>query len=684
MLLRLGEEAIAEPLLCDWLRQEPEALEPLTLMALLRFQTGQYANFHLLTNRLKELHPQAMYTRWMWIQALLQKGDLSALEADGPTLWTGEDQSQLLRLSRIAVFLKQLRFVEAQLLLDRCPKPYCLEVLRLKARYCSLQGEFRNALSLLLPSLERAPRHRPLLAQLLELVIDAREAHLVVPLARQALRLFGEHPDLLCNVTTVKLFQRQPGMARRSALIQQVWASIRPTPISLANQICTYEQTGHLDWLTNLLPQFSDNPLADFQLHSNLAMHLASIESPAYSRHIGRIIGALKNTRAYATHRDAGRGVPIPTVGSRPLRIAWLTADLTPHPVSRFLIGFFEASCGQRQHAHQLVNLRDHGTESCANWFDHFEDLEFVDVSRLRDHHRVAAIRELQSDVAIDLSGWTGGHFMAGFIARLAPVQINYLGYFASAGIAEMDYWLGDEQLFLPSHPEWHSEELWRLPRPFLAWQPAASLPEAAVEVTPAPKGAVRFGSFNHNRKLSDFTLRLWAAVLAGTPGSRLVLKANAKDDLATQELLRRRMLRAGLDPERVVWLPLVPTPSEHLLQYRHIDIALDPFPNGGCTTTCEALWMGVPVITLEGSTYVSRMSTSVLRGAGFAMWVCASREEYVRISQEQAAQISLLRSSRYQIRRHLAMSPLGDAADLVSHLEQAFSAMYAARVKVR
>jgi len=681
-MLRLGEEMAVEPLLCEWLRQEPEAFEPLALMALLRFQSGNHASFYQLVKRLSDLHPQSLISRWLLIQAWLQQGELHAIQAAGASIWAGEDQSQLLQHARIAVLLKQLRFAEAQALLDRCPQPHCLESLRLQARSWSLQGDYPRALSLLYPALERAPRHRPLLAQLIEVVIDARQAPLVVPLMRHALVLHGEHPDFLCNVTTVKLFQRQPGMARRSALIQQIWASVRPTPINIPNQLCTYEQTGHADWLSYLLPQLTGNPLSNLPLHSNLAMHFASIEYPGYPHHISRMLAAVKPTKAYANHRCAGRGVPKPASVRRSLRVAWITADLTPHPVSRFLYSFFEACRGRCRHSHQLVNLRDHGTESCANWFHGFEDIDFLDVSNLHDHQRVAAIRELRADLAIDLAGWTGGHFMAGFIARLAPVQVNYLGYFASSGISEMDYWLGDEHLFPANCSEWHTEELWRLPRPFLAWQPASSLPEASAQVASGPTGPVHFGTFNHNRKLSDRTLRLWGQVLAATPGSRLVLKANAKDDLSTQELLRRRMLRAGLDPERVIWLPLVPTPAEHLLQYRHIDIALDPLPNGGCTTTCEALWMGVPVITLEGATYVSRMSTAVLRGAGLDSWVCTSEEAYVELARQKAAQLAHLRSSRHQWRLQVAASPLGNAADLMAHLEQAFSAMHAAALK--
>ena len=114
---------------------------------------------------------------------------------------------------------------------------------------------------------------------------------------------------------------------------------------------------------------------------------------------------------------------------------------------------------------------------------------------------------------------------------------------------------------------------------------------QSKVDVTSAPSGPIRFGSFNHNRKLSDQTLMLWGRVLESVPGSTLVLKANAESDQTTQQLLRRRMLRVGLNPERITWIPHCWS-YRHLQQYQHVDIALDPLPNGGCTTTCEALWM--------------------------------------------------------------------------------------------
>ncbi len=681
--LRLGRLSQAQAHLLEALARKPDSLPHLFLLGVLRLQQGHPSEVKPILDRLYKHSPAALETRTLFVQACLQKGDLLSIDQAGLALWQGEESSPLLALARIGLAIKRKNLPEAQhRLAALCSSP-SLEALQLEARCLSLQGNHRDALALLHPALKRAPQHLGLMVQLLELVVDAREPSLVLPIARHALAASGEHPDLLWHVTTVKLYQRQPGLARRSALMQSAWSSVRPTPINTANQVCCYEQTGQGDWLEWLEPSLLEQPLRNLLMSSNLAMQLSSIESAHYPRLVNTMLAAITPTREYAAHRAAGGGVPrLQPANGRPLRIAWITGDLAPHPVSRFLLGFLEASNGRRQHHHQLVSVNDHGSESNAHLFANLPGVTIEHVSRYQDHDRVAAIRALQADLAIDLSGWTGGHFMAGFMVRVAPVQVNYLGFHATSGVPQMDVWLGDRELFPSELSEWHTEAIWRLDRPFLAWQPAAALPEAKAAVAEAPSGPVRFGSFNHNRKLSDATLRLWGELLASVPGARLVLKASAQDDPATKELLRRRMLRAGLEPERVDWLPLTPTPEDHLAQYRHVDIALDPMPNGGCTTTCEALWMGVPVITLEGRSYVSRMSTAVLRGAGLPDWVCPSPAAYLSLAQAQALQLQQLRSSRDHWRRQLVASPLGDAADLMQHLEQAFSAMHAQALK--
>ena len=359
------------------------------------------------------------------------------------------------------------------------------------------------------------------------------------------------------------------------------------------------------------------------------------------------------------------------------LKIGWMTGDCTYHPVSRFLYGWFASCTANLKHQHTLINLEDHREESHCELFRSIPGFDVQDVSTSQGVKRLRKIRDQKYDVVVDLSGWTGGNFAAGLNARLAPVQVNYLGYFASSGLSSMDFWLGDSHLFPDNHSEWATESLFRLPRPFLAWTPQSPLPEADIPVSLATSGPIRFGSFNHNRKLSDATLMLWGQLLAAVPGSRLVLKASAQSDNDTQRLLRRRMLRQGLDPDRVDWLALTHGPVEHMEQYSQVDIALDPIPNGGCTTTCEALWMGVPTITLSGSHYVSRMSTAVLAGANMPEWIAQNRAGYIKLAQEHATRVLELRANRDSLRRQLQASLLGNASDLVLHLEAAFSQMY-------
>ena len=170
--------------------------------------------------------------------------------------------------------------------------------------------------------------------------------------------------------------------------------------------------------------------------------------------------------------------------------------------------------------------------------------------------------------------------------------------------------------------------------------------------------------------------IKLWGRILQSVPDAILVLKANASEDLHTQRILRKRMINHGLDPDRVEWLPLTRGPLEHLQQYSKLDVSLDPYPNGGCTTTCESLWMGVPTITLKGSHYVSRMSTAVLAGAQLDDWITDSVDSYLAKAQEAAQQLSFLRNNRSMWRTQLMRSPLADPAGLMNELEESFSLM--------
>ena len=614
-----------------------------------------------------------LFRNYLFSQLWLRTSAISSFASISEDFWNLDSKWQPICASHAnyAILVGDLDLASS--CIDSITEPFILEVFRVRALIFQRQRKFKDAALILQECVERFPQHLELHAQYTDSLLEAKSQSLTIPALRNALQIHGEKPELMGAVCTVKLLQRHPSLARRSAFIQRLSPYIASKDMGrISNFLVTYELTGHSDWLEHLNDSVQQEIASNIAIQENLCLQLASIESkllPAQLQSVASIYQSNPIAPPFCSSTFPNN--------RRRLRIGWVTGDVAQHPVARFIMGFFEAASNQLSHDHILVNLRDNGKESYLDKFQAYPYLGILDVSSHNVGGKVAAIRSSEFDVAIDLIGWTGGHFARGFLARLAPLQVNYLGYFASTGIPSIDYWLGDHALFPIPMREWHTELIHRLPRCFIAWQPSKQLDEAHVNVTDSPKGPIRFGCFNHNRKLSDSTLTLWGRLLDLVPGSNLVLKANASSDPHTQVLLSRRMQRCGLDANRVIWLPLAPTHREHLLQYTHVDVALDSFPNGGCTTTCEALWMGVPVITLTGNSYVSRMSTAVLRGAAMDSWCAASQDEYLQIAIQQADNLSTLRDNREKFRSQVVNNPLGDAASLMLYLEQTFSQLY-------
>ena len=476
-----------------------------------------------------------------------------------------------------------------------------------------------------------------------------------------AVRLYPRDPAIAAHRVMIELHKRIPGQARRSVfrarLLYSLGKPCHSYSQSDANLLNAYDLTG----CSNLTPYLHSSLKARLPdsppLHVNVTMQLASIVSPLSGPTAETLAASFPERRRLQTrHRPGG------------LRVGLVSSDFYYHPVGRFVQMLLGAGFGQQGELH-LISTGKNGLPRLQELTGH----RYHDLAGLPSQQRLDAIRRLELDVAVDLAGWSGDHNGFLFASGLAPLQVNYLGYFASTGLPAMDVWLGDAALFPDPMQEWHSERIVRLQRPFLAWQPDQALPEGRLAVPPAPCGPVIFGCFNHVRKLSGATLTLWGQLLQSIPGARLALKAYTSDDPAVVALLQRRMRRCGLDPEVVIWLPTCPKPEDHLRQYGLIDIALDPFPNGGCTTTCEALWMGVPVITLCGSHYVSRMATAVLQGANLGEWVAHSEDQYLQLGIQAAQRVDAIRAGRQQLRGHLQASPLGDAADLGRQLWRCF-----------
>jgi predicted O-linked N-acetylglucosamine transferase (SPINDLY family) len=295
----------------------------------------------------------------------------------------------------------------------------------------------------------------------------------------------------------------------------------------------------------------------------------------------------------------------------------------------------------------------------------------------LSDEQATQKIRADQIDILIDLNGHTGSNRLLVFARKPAPVQVTWLGYPATTGLSTVDYRLTDgfaDPVGMTEHL--HSEKLIRLPECFSCYRPPADAPE--VSGLPArEKGYVTFGSFNNQAKINREVMAVWAKILQAVPGARLTLKNAGLGSKIVQRKVRETFLGWGVEPDRIELLGHDPYESAHLERYRSIDIGLDPFPYNGATTTCEALWMGVPVVALAGQAHAGRVGVSQLSNLGLTELIGNTPEEYVAIATRWARDLERLSQLRAGLRARLAASPLTDAPRFTQNLEQAYRAMW-------
>jgi predicted O-linked N-acetylglucosamine transferase (SPINDLY family) len=298
------------------------------------------------------------------------------------------------------------------------------------------------------------------------------------------------------------------------------------------------------------------------------------------------------------------------------------------------------------------------------------------DVTPLDDAALARLVRDDRIDILVDLAGFTKDSRLLACTGQPAPIQISYLGYPNTTGLPQIDYRITDHVADPDDADAFHSETLIRLPRCFLAF----ALPSHAPEIGPPPvlrNGHVTFGSFNNLAKVNHKVVALWAGVLQAVAGSRLLLKASGTGDPASQEHLRGAFGAAGIDPGRIGFAAYAATAPEHLAAYGEVDVALDTFPYNGTTTTCEALWMGVPVITLAGDRHAGRVGASLLGAIGFQAGIATIPDDYVLTARLLASQPELLAAARRTLRADMARSPLCDHAGHARALEEAYRAVW-------
>ena len=357
--------------------------------------------------------------------------------------------------------------------------------------------------------------------------------------------------------------------------------------------------------------------------------------------------------RACAPRRSAASADPCP---DRPLRIGILSGDLRDHSV-----GFF---------AESLVDGRPPGVEAIAfltsmhpssdahgvrirSRFD-----RVVDAWTLSDAALDEAIRAERIDVLVELSGHTGGNRLTALASKPAPVIVSAIGYPNTTGLPAVDWRVVDSITDPPGAEAFCTERLLRLDPCFLCYRP----PDLDVQPAMPMDGPVTFGSFNNSAKIGAECTALWARVLQAVPGSRLLVKTQTLADPAVQQAIRRRLAEGGISEDRVELIAQASTRAEHLALYGRVHVALDSIPYNGTTTTCEALWMGVPVVALLGDRHASRVSASLLSAAGHPEWVAGDADGLVRIAASLAGDLPRLASTRASLRDELRASPLLDS----------------------
>jgi predicted O-linked N-acetylglucosamine transferase (SPINDLY family) len=352
----------------------------------------------------------------------------------------------------------------------------------------------------------------------------------------------------------------------------------------------------------------------------------------------------------------------------RRLRVGYVSGDFKQHPVSFYIRPVLKCHNKSQVEVFLYNNFpsSDEITDELAGYADHYRN-----ISALPDEKVEEIVRADGIDILVDLTGHTTFYRLHLFARRPAPVQVSWLGYFNTTGLTAIDYLLSDWITIPDGEERFYAEKVKRLPDCRFCYAPPAYAPD----VTSPPSlrlGHVTFCSFNKITKANRQVVALWARILHTVPGSKLMLKWVLLKDEVNSDEMRSRFASHGIGADRLILRPNTPH-QEMLAEYGDVDIALDTFPYNGGATTCEALWMGVPVVALEGHTAISRQSAAFLYTIGCREWVAKTEDEYLKIAVQLATDGTALADMRKALRKKMAESPLCDDKRFTANLEDAY-----------
>ncbi|GFO53241.1 hypothetical protein GMSM_02480 [Geomonas sp. Red276] len=486
-----------------------------------------------------------------------------------------------------------------------------------------------------------------------------------LPFFEEAIRLDGGYQDARINLASLL---KAHGMLGEAEAILAEGVRIAPGSLRL-----NYN-------LANVLQSQGRSLEAVERYRAALAAdpdHLDARQNLLFALHYSSRFG---DREIYRAHLEAAATAPFspapegeappvrPPAGQGRIRIGYLSADFRDHSVARFIEPVlahhdrsrFEIFCYANQPGGDRVTGR---LKALAE--------RWREIRTLDDRQAARMIAEDGIDILIDLSGHTSGNRLPLFARKPAPVQITWIGYPDTTGLSQMDYRITDGIADPPGREMFHRERLIRLPRIFSCYLPD---PEAPA-VAPLPcltSGRITFGSFNNLAKVTPEVLALWCRLLREVPQAHLLVKAKPLADRQVRRRLMEFIEGEGIAGERIELHEGHPTTLEHLAHYGKVDIGLDTFPYNGTTTTCEALWMGVPVVTMAGSRHASRTGATMLGNCGLGNLVAANPEEYLEIARALAGNREALAKLRSGMRERLLASPLLDAAGVTRELERA------------
>jgi len=354
----------------------------------------------------------------------------------------------------------------------------------------------------------------------------------------------------------------------------------------------------------------------------------------------------------------------------RRLRIGYISTDFRKHSVAYFIEPILAAN--SREHfevfCYSVVPVEDDVTKRLQKHSEHWRN-----ISGMSDEKAAELIQKDGIDILVDLAGHTANNRILLFARKPAPVQINWIGYPATTGLSTIDYKIVDSYTDPPGMTErFYTEKLIRMPETFLCYLPDSDSPDIG-ELPALTSGHITFGSFNNFAKVSPEILQLWTNILQSIPDSRLIMKAKSLSDKSTREYVAELFSLKGITAGRIELLSWEPSVKRHLENYNRIDIALDTFPYNGTTTTCEAIWMGVPVITLAGKSHASRVGVSLLSNIGISDLIAETPDKYIEITINLSKDLNKLQSLRKILRNMMECSPLTDSKQFTRNLERCY-----------